>query len=565
MSTSAKHLRELHRTIVRRVSATLLIVLSLGATTALLPIARRGGLGVAVAHAAGRVPWLFETSDGCIACHNGLTTPSGEDVSIGNAWRATMMANSARDPYWQASVRREMLEHPAANEEIEDECAVCHMPMARYQARAEGRKGTVFAHLPIGASTAPVDKLAADGVSCTTCHQIGSQGLGRPESFGGGFVIDETIPPGSRPIYGPFEIDSGRARIMQSSAQYRPMQGAHIQSSELCATCHTLYTDARDPSGRVIARLPEQVPYLEWRRSRYAQTQSCQSCHMPLVTDSVAISGVWGRPREHLARHEFLGGNFFVLRMLNRFRGELGTEALPHEMEAGAQRTLRHLQTSTAELTIDRVRRVNGQLLADVDVRNLAGHKLPTAYPSRRVWVHFTVRDDRGSILFESGRLDKRGAIEGNDGDADARRYEPHYREITDSSQVQIYESVMVDEKGAVTTSLLSGVRFMKDNRVLPEGFEKSGAEADIAVRGAASDDPDFVGGGDRIRYAIDVSRAAGSLRIEAELAYQPIAFRWAHNLSGHDAREISRFVGYYEQMANGSSTILAHDAKTLR
>ena len=44
---------------------------------------------------------------------NGLVSPAGEDVSIGVSWRSSMMANSARDPYWQAAVRREVLHHPA--------------------------------------------------------------------------------------------------------------------------------------------------------------------------------------------------------------------------------------------------------------------------------------------------------------------------------------------------------------------------------------------------------------------------------------------------------------------
>src|SRR5258708_27133801 len=73
----------------------------------------------------------FQTSDRCLACHNGLTTPSGEDISIGLAWRASMMANSARDPYWQASVRRETLDHPQSRGLIEDESCICHMSMAR--------------------------------------------------------------------------------------------------------------------------------------------------------------------------------------------------------------------------------------------------------------------------------------------------------------------------------------------------------------------------------------------------------------------------------------------------
>jgi soluble lytic murein transglycosylase-like protein len=55
---------------------------------------------------------LFETADRCMACHNGVSTSTGEDVSIGFDWRASMMANAARDPYWQAAVRRETLDHP---------------------------------------------------------------------------------------------------------------------------------------------------------------------------------------------------------------------------------------------------------------------------------------------------------------------------------------------------------------------------------------------------------------------------------------------------------------------
>ena len=115
----------------------------------------------------------FATSHECVACHNGLTTPAGEDVSIGVSWRASMMANASRDPYWHAAVRREVLDHPAAAEAIEHECARCHMPMAHVAAEAEGRKGQVFAYVPRAGRTSERDRLAADGVSCTLCHQIG--------------------------------------------------------------------------------------------------------------------------------------------------------------------------------------------------------------------------------------------------------------------------------------------------------------------------------------------------------------------------------------------------------
>ena len=95
----------------------------------------------------------FATSDNCLACHNGLISSNGEDVSIGVAWRASMMANSSRDPYWQASVRRETLDHPSHADAIQDECAICHMPMARAAAHASGGRGRVFSLAPGGRAT----------------------------------------------------------------------------------------------------------------------------------------------------------------------------------------------------------------------------------------------------------------------------------------------------------------------------------------------------------------------------------------------------------------------------
>ena len=98
----------------------------------------------------------------------------------------------------------------------------------------------------------------------------------------------------------------------------------------------------------------------------------------------------------------------------------------------------------------------------------------------------------------------------------------------------------------------------MKDNRLLPRGFDKSTASADVAVHGAATSDPDFQSGGDRVRYAIDVSKAQGPIALEAELRFQTISFRWAENLKGYDALETRRFVTWYGEMASGSSQRLA-------
>jgi hypothetical protein len=506
---------------------------------------------------------VFQTSHDCLACHNGLTTPTGEDVSIGSNWRASMMANSSRDPYWHASVRRETIDHPAAREEIENECAICHMPMSSVQAAAAGRPGEIFAHLPIGRGQAASDVLAADGVSCALCHQIRADKLGTRESFTGGFVVDQTPTSEPRSIFGPFEIDRGRTTIMRSATGFKPTEASHVGQSELCATCHTLYTSALGPGGKPIGELPEQVPYLEWRHSAFREEQSCQSCHMPVVREPMPIVSVLGEPREGLSRHSFIGGNFFMLRMLNRYRVELGVEALPLELDAAARRTVAFLQSETADLGVESANVAGGRLQFDLAVKNLAGHKLPTGYPSRRVWLHVTVRDRTGRTVFESGAVGPNGLIEGNDNDRDPLMYEPHYSEIRRPEDVQIYEAVMADPEGRPTTGLLSAVRFIKDNRLLPRGFEKATAETDIAVRGEAAADGDFTASGDRVRYSIDIGAASGPFEISAGLYYQPISYRWAQNLRSYEAAETTRFVSYFESMSAGSAEVLARS--TLR
>ena len=500
---------------------------------------------------------LFETSDRCIACHNDVTSPAGIDVSIGADWRASMMANSARDPYWQAAVRREILDHPEAAEEIQGECSICHMPMARYTAVTAGGAGSVFDHLPVGIGQKPLDLLAADGVSCTLCHQVQPDGLGEESSFVGGFVVDTAAAWGGRELFGPFAVDSGRTRIMQSASEFQPVESYHLNDSGLCGSCHTLFTHSRGEGGEVIARLPEQMPYLEWEHSDYRETTSCQDCHMPVADDSVAVTGVLGRPHADVSRHVFRGGNFFMLRMLARYRAELGVAAPARELELAAHRTVEHLQSRTATISIDEPRVAGGRLRAEVFVENLAGHKLPTAYPSRRAWLHVTVADRSGRVVFESGALEGGARIVGNDNDADPARFEPHYGTIEDPGQVQVYEAIMVGPADEVTTGLLTAVRYAKDNRILPRGFDPATASEDIAVQGRATEDDDFRGGADRVRYSVAVDEGMGPFTVEAELWYQPIGFRWARNLADYDAFETQRFLRYYESMSTGSAVKL--------
>jgi hypothetical protein len=216
-----------------------------------------------------------------------------------------------------------------------------------------------------------------------------------------------------------------------------------------------------------------------------------------------------------------------------------------------------------ADLRISDATRAGASLAFDVVVTNRAGHKLPTAYPSRRVWLHAVVRDRARNIVFESGALEPDGRIRGNDNDLDAARFEPHHREIRSGDAVQIYEPILADEQGQVTTGLLTATRYLKDNRLLPDGFAKAGAPADVAVQGEAGADEDFTAGSDRVRYVVDLSGAEGPFTMEVSLMYQPIAFRWAQNLGHRRAMETDRFVGYYNAAASASAVVLARTTGT--
>lgn len=524
------------------------------ATTALLATS-------GAAQGQGAQPQLFDVAGTCMACHNGLTSPAGTDISFGTSWRPSMMANAARDPYWQAAVRRETMDHPGAAVAIQDECSKCHMPMARFQAHSAGQPFEFFGKLPWepGTGTPPqVLALAGDGVSCTMCHQIEAEGLGSRETFVGAFNVDTGTPMGQRSVYGPYDVTAGASRAMLTSGQFLPTQSEHIREAGLCASCHTLFTHARNDAGEVIGELPEQVPYLEWLHSDYRDEQSCQACHMPKVDGETAISSVLPTPRPDVRRHVFRGGNFFIPRIFNLYGAELAVAALPGELDAMVGATERFLAERSARVEVGEAVHEGGRLAFDVRVTNLTGHKLPTAYPSRRAWLHVTVMDGEGVAVFESGALRADGSIVGNDNDADAARYEPHHTVIESPDDVQIYEAIMADYRGDVTTGLVYGVEFVKDSRLLPRGFDKATAGPDIAVRGGAADDGDFTAAGDRVHYAVDVGGGAGPFTVKVAFRYQPIAFRWARNLGEYSAPEPNRFVRFYDSLAHVSGAILA-------
>jgi hypothetical protein len=322
-----------------------------------------------------------------------------------------------------------------------------------------------------------------------------------------------------------------------------------------------------DADGKVLGEFPEQTPYLEWKHSEYEKTKTCQQCHMPMANGGVVISN---RPRGRglaarspFSRHYFVGGNSSMLTLLAEQSEELAVSASSAHFEASIARTLNQLHSATAQLAITDTQIKGDTLNIALQIKNLAGHKFPTGFPSRRAWIHLTVKDAEGHIIFESGKPQDDGSIIGNDADLNAGAYEPHYNRISRPEQVQIYEGIMRNSDGKVTYTLLRGAGYAKDNRLLPRGFEKETSPDDIAAWGLASSDTDFKGGTDQVLYEIDVSKKSKPFTVSAELLYQTLSNAFARDLFQDHTEQENRFATYYADL-DKKSVIVADINKTV-
>jgi hypothetical protein len=334
-----------------------------------------------------------------------------------------------------------------------------------------------------------------------------------------------------------------------------PRHSGHVSDSALCGTCHNLNTPVVDAEGRVVSEItghefPEQAVYSEWQQSDFAddgpRPQSCQDCHMRSA-DGVKMAT---RPRrlapvDGFRRHAFGGANNVVLDILNDNREELGVG--DQDLEAAMQANREFLRRA-AEVGILSAKPAGDYLEVRVEVVNKTGHKLPTGYPSRRVWLDLAVSDGHGRQLFRSGEMNADGSIVGVDTDRSTNDFERHHGVISHPSQVQVYESVMGDTDGAVTHTLLRAEGYLKDNRIPPIGFDKGLASATTAVVGEAFDDADFRGGRDVVTYRIRMT-APAPLRIRVALRYQPLSNAFLGDLfRDSELPLVARLQRYWDQ-----------------
>ena len=497
----------------------------------------------------------FTGSGNCSQCHDGLRDIDEEDVSIVRAWSGSIMANAAKDPLWQAKVATELKRNPHLEDAINDKCTQCHAPMANFESEEQV---TLFGEDGLLDSSNSLHDAAMNAVSCTYCHQIENSDIfGTEEGFSGNAEISP-----ERVAYGPFNPFDKEEMTQETG--HEPVFSEHISSSALCATCHNLKTPYVDATGAIAGDdFPEQMPYTEWENSIFddagSNPTSCQDCHMPTTTAILATRPGQLPAREGFARHNFAGANTVMLTLLRDNADTLDVD--PENIDENIALSRQLLQEAVS-LEILSAEMEGTELVARLRLTNNSGHKTPTSFPSRRMWLHFKVTDADGNLVFESGAINPDGSIDGANNDTDPSMLEPHYELITSADQVQIYESVLGNTDGDVTQTLLRAAEYLKDNRLTPAGFDKNRVPDDVAVKGTALDDLNFNEGLDEITYRIR-NYGTGDLSIAVSLNYQPLSHGMLEDLfKDNDLEEVSSFESMYDSLTLKHETMAI--AKTI-
>lgn len=302
---------------------------------------------------------------------------------------------------------------------------------------------------------------------------------------------------------------------------YQNEVGANSKA-QTCQNCHmpTKYSNSKGTLNIPVIQQP--IAFIE--DTQYPQTGN------RLPDEKIHV-----RFREKgFARHQLQGLNVTLLELFRQFMSPYksnGTNILANPILGVRQNDymsgldglstaidsfVQQAQNSTAEISLSPT--ISDQkLIADVKVTNKAGHRFPSGVGFRRAFLELRVVDnDTGKTVWCSGCTNELGVI--MKGDSSERlpselfdvykddtkpatlgyptachkpvpgvmpqHYQPHFfwdsqknsgSAITRQDQVQIYEELNLNIQCAMTTSFLRRDYQLKDNRLLPFGWTRTG------------------------------------------------------------------------------------------
>ncbi|OGC77090.1 MAG: hypothetical protein A2Z27_01625 [candidate division Zixibacteria bacterium RBG_16_50_21] len=425
----------------------------------------------------------LETPDKCDNCHGGYN----QAVEPAFNWRGSMMAQAARDPLFYACMAISNQDAPDAG----DLCIRCHSPAGWLEGRSVPTDGSAL------------NLNDRQGVQCDFCHK-----LVKPTQLGvNPYPNDPTYTSGTYPqdqsylsllnpipghsANGMYIADANNAKrgpFADADARHQFFYSPFHTDASLCGTCHDVSNpvyakdsngnyvpntfDQASPSFDLYTMFPIERTFSEWKVSAYnspggvyapqfggnkTYVSNCQDCHLKDVT-GVGCNKPGAPTRTDLPLHDMTGGNTFIpLLIPSLYPGEVDTAAL----NAGIQRATGMLQKA-ATLTLT-VTSQGTDYLAQVNVTNETGHKLPSGYPEgRRIWINLRVYDTSGALIYQSGA------------------YDPTTGDLTHDADVKIYEikpgissdlAPVLGYPAGPSFHFVLNNQIYEDNRIPPRGF----------------------------------------------------------------------------------------------
>ncbi|HET6989851.1 MAG TPA: T9SS type A sorting domain-containing protein, partial [Bacteroidia bacterium] len=252
----------------------------------------------------------------------------------------------------------------------------------------------------------------------------------------------------------------------------------------------------------------------------------------------------WVPARSPFGEHHLVGGNAFMLKLMSNNMTAIGATCNPSNFDTSIARTVRQLRDSTLNMYVTQTGRSVDTVYYDVDLRNRAGHKFPSGYPSRLAWIQMIVTDNLGDTIYKSGMQDAMGNIIGRD-----PGFEPHHDVCYTNNDVQIYEMVMGDVNNNPTTVLERADTCLKDNRLCPKGFSTSHPSYDTTKIVGIGNDPDFNysgptegTGGDVVHYHVFLNGYGGPLNVSTKVYYMSVPRAWLNEMFSFSSPEINSF-----------------------
>jgi hypothetical protein len=334
---------------------------------------------------------------------------SGCHTEIYNEWKTSAHRYAAMDPIFQA-IQNVMAKQNGP--ESTRYCGGCHDPISLFS----------------GTKNIFVEKLTGlqgynEGISCLACHSIQKtdiQGnanytVWQPKDYLWQWSPDGTLRAVARNFL-----------IRSWPAQHNRLSKRMYKKPEYCAACHKQFIDQEVNR---VGWVQLQNQYDNWAASHWNHkgdartTVECRECHMPLVDSNDPAAGDttdYNRSADdHKHRsHRFLAANNFIPALLRLDGADRHVELTTRWLQGSVD--IPEIRNKWAEGPVVKIRieappTVSPRQALPVRVimtSNKVGHDYPTGpLDMIQSWVELRVEDDKGNLVFSSGKPDERNFL----------------------------------------------------------------------------------------------------------------------------------------------------------